>query len=230
MQALGEELPQELQGRRVHPVQVLDDEQDRPPRGARVQPVQHGSKRLFPLADRRQRKRRKAVRRRQRQQRRPQRDGLRPGQVVLLQSVKHPVEPVLRRLLSIEGQSPLVEVDGRVQPRVLEVRRAAPLDDGRVHFPFDHLPQDVFLHRMHQARLAQARLADEQDDLPHALPGLLPAIREQADLVIAARQRRQLRRGHRVNRTPGHRDVAPRGTVRRGRGTLLTFWRPREAQ
>ena len=34
VQALGEELPQELQGGRVHPVQVLDDEQDRPPRGA----------------------------------------------------------------------------------------------------------------------------------------------------------------------------------------------------
>ena len=34
VQALGEELAQELQGRRVHPVQVLDDEQDRLPGGA----------------------------------------------------------------------------------------------------------------------------------------------------------------------------------------------------
>ena len=32
--ALGEELPQELQGGRVRPVQVLDNEQDRPPGGA----------------------------------------------------------------------------------------------------------------------------------------------------------------------------------------------------
>ena len=148
VQALGEELPQELQGGRVHPVQVLDDEQDRPAGGAGVQPLQHGPERLFPLPDRRQRQRREAVRGRQRQQRRPQRHGLRPGQVVLLQAVEQPVEPVLRRLLAAEAEGPLVEVDGRVQPRVLEVRRAAPLDDGRVHLPFDHLPQDVLLQRV----------------------------------------------------------------------------------
>ena len=53
VQALGEELPQELQGGRVHPVQVLDDEQDRPPGGARVQPLQQGPERLFPLPGRR---------------------------------------------------------------------------------------------------------------------------------------------------------------------------------
>ena len=207
MQALGEELPQELQRGGVHPVQILDDEQDRLPRGARVQPLQHGPKGLFTLPDRRQRQRRVAIRGRERQQRRPQRDGLGPGQIVLFQAVQHPVEPGLRRFLAVEGEGPFVEVDGRIESRVLEMRRAAPLDDGCVHFPFDHLSQDVLLHRVDQARLAQARLADQQDDLPHALLGLLPAIREQADLLIAAGQRRELRRGHRVDRTPGHRDV-----------------------
>jgi hypothetical protein len=52
VQALGEELPQELQGGGVHPVQVLDDEQDRPPLRTPVQPLQHGSERLFPLPGR----------------------------------------------------------------------------------------------------------------------------------------------------------------------------------
>jgi len=39
------------------------------------------------------------------------------------------------------------------------------------------------LDRVHQPRLTQARLADEQHDLAHALLGLLPAILEQADFI-----------------------------------------------
>src|SRR5262249_9942435 len=62
---------------------------------------------------------------------------------------------------------------------------------GRVHLTFDHLSRDVLFERVHQSRLAQARLADDQDDLTHALLGLLPAVLQQADLVVAAGQRRQ---------------------------------------
>src|SRR5205814_6793748 len=46
-------------------------------------------------------------------------------------------------------------------------------DDGRVHVPFNHLTQDVLFQRVDQARFAQARLADQQDDLAHPLLGLL---------------------------------------------------------
>ena len=88
-------------------------------------------------------------------------------------------------------------------PRVLVVRRATPLDDGRVHLPFDHLPQDVLLQGVHHAGLAQARLADEQDDLAHALLGLLPAVFEQVDLVIAAGQRREPGRTRRLDGAAG---------------------------
>ena len=207
VQELGEELPKELQRGRIHPVQILDDEQDRLAGSAGVQPVQHAPERFFPLADRRQRKRREPVRGRQRQQRRPQRHGFRPGQVVLLQAMEQAVEPVLRRLLAAEAERTLVEVDGRVQPRVLEMRRAAPFNDRRVHFAFHHLSQDMLLQRVHQARLAQARLADQQDDLSHALLGLLPSVLQQADLLVAAGQRRKLSRRHRLEPAPGRRDL-----------------------
>lgn len=58
----------------------------------------------------------------------------------------------LSRFLEAEVKGALVKVNGRVQPRVLEVRRAPPLDDRRVHLPFDHLPQDMLLQRVYQAR------------------------------------------------------------------------------
>ena len=188
LQALGEELRQELEGGRVHPVQVLDDEQHRLPRRANVQPLEHGPKGLFTLPGRRQRQRRVAIRGREREQRRPQRHGFGPGQAVLVQPVQHPVEPGLRRFLAAEGEGPFVEVDGRVESRVLEVWRAAPLDHGCVYLTFDHLSQDVLLQRVDQARLAQSRLADEQHDLPHAFTRLIPATREQAHLLVAAGQ------------------------------------------
>src|SRR6516165_9847528 len=41
--------------------------------------------------------------------------------------------------------------------------------------------------------LPRPGLADDQDDLTHALLGLLPAVLQQADLVVASGQRRQPR-------------------------------------
>ena len=92
VQPLVEELPEELQSRCVHPVQVFDDEQDRPAGSARVQPLQHGPERFFPLANRRQHWLGKVVRDRQGEQRGPQRHRLGPGQAILLQSLDQPVE------------------------------------------------------------------------------------------------------------------------------------------
>jgi hypothetical protein len=79
----------------------------------------------------------------------------------LLQAVEKPVEPGLGRLVGVEAERPLVEFDSRIQRRFLVVRRAAPLDDRRVHLSFDRLHQDVLLQRVHQARLPQAGLAYE---------------------------------------------------------------------
>src|SRR5262249_40104185 len=90
-----------------------------------------------------------------------------------------------------EARSPPRPRKGRVQPGVLVVRRAAPFDNRCVPLSLDHLPQDLLLQRIDQARLAQARLADEEHDLTHPLAGLLPAVLEKADLVVAAGERRQ---------------------------------------
>ena len=57
----------------------------------------------------------------------------------------------------------------------------------------------MLLQRIDEARFAQARLADEQDDLPRSLRGLLPAILEQTHLVVAARERRDLGRTRHLN-------------------------------
>ena len=117
-----------------------------------------------------------------------------------------PVEPVGRRLVAAEAEKPLEEVADRVEAAVLVVRRTTPFDDGRALCGLDAgrrrvgglarvtgLLPDMLLDRVHQPRLAQARLADEQHDLAHALLGLLPAVLEQADLVVAAGQRREPR-------------------------------------
>jgi hypothetical protein len=92
------------------------------------------------------------------------------------QTTEEAIELRLSRFLEAEVKGSLVKVNGRVQPRVLEVGRAPPLDDRRVHLPFDHLPQDMLLQRVHQTRFAQARLADEQYNLAHAFVCLLPTI------------------------------------------------------
>ena len=52
----------------------------------------------------------------------------------------------------------------------------------------DLLPEHMLLQRVDQTRLAQSRFADQEHDLAHPFLGLLPAILEQADLVITAGQ------------------------------------------
>ena len=111
-----------------------------------------------------------------------------PGQIGPLQPAQQPLEPGPGRLLAVEGEGALAELDGRIQSRVLEMRRAAPLDNRRLGVPFTHLAEDVLLHHVNQARLAQTWLAHQQDDLPRAFLRPLPAIHEQPHLLLAAGQ------------------------------------------
>ena len=57
-----------------------------------------------------------------------------------------------------------------------------------------------------QPRFAQARLADQQHDLTHPLVGLLPAIREEAHLMVATGQRRESGRCRRFDQAAGRGD------------------------
>src|SRR5262249_12565630 len=70
--------------------------------------------------------------------------------------------------------------------------------------------------------LAQARLADEQDDLAHALPGLLPALLQQTDLMVAPDQRCQPI-GPRLERVGYRRGSGPHSGQRDRPGHALEF-------
>src|SRR5262249_38743905 len=118
-------------------------------------------------------------------------------------AAEHAVEPVLRRLLGSKAQGTLEEVDGRVQACVLKLRRATPLDDRGSHLALDQLTEDVFLQRLDQPRLAQARLADHDDHLAHSLLRPLPVVLEKAYLVVATGQRRQMQRRRGCERAGG---------------------------
>ncbi len=182
-------------------MQILDNEQNGPPRGTILQPFDQCSESLFSLPRGSQRKRRKPIRCRQREQRGPQRHDLRPGHVVLFQAFEQPVEASRRRVLSPEIECPLEIVDRWVQPGVLKIGRAAPLDHRRIGRPLARPFLDVFLQRVDEPRFPQAGLSNEEHNLPHPLLSLFPAILEQADFVIATGERRKFARRRRVNQT-----------------------------
>ena len=74
----------------------------------------------------------------------------------------------------------------RVQRRVLQELRAAPFDPGVRRLA---QPGVKFLD---QARFAQAGLADDQHQLPVALPRPLPAPHQHGDFLVAADERREM--------------------------------------
>ena len=79
VQSFGQELREKLLGRGVDPMQILDDEQNRPPSRRRAQPILQGPKHFFPLPHGRQAQRREAFVGGQRQQRRKQAGRFRDG-------------------------------------------------------------------------------------------------------------------------------------------------------
>ena len=94
-------------------------------------------------------------------------------------------KPPLRR--HVGAAEPLAAPFGdRVQRRVLQKLRAAPFDPGvrRVAQPG--------VKFLDQARLAEARLADDQHQLPVALPRPLPAPHQHGDFLVATDERREM--------------------------------------
>ncbi len=188
VQSLLDELRQEFERRSVDPVQILDDEQNWLSLSPSVQPVEQHAKRFFPLPNRRERKLREPLGRRQRQQRGPERHGFGPGQLIVLQMIEQAVEAILGRFVAVEVERTLERINRRVKSRVVKMGRAAPLDHRVVGRGVATLAANVTFERVDEARFSQARLADDEHNLPHSLLSLFPAILEQMHLVIAARE------------------------------------------
>jgi len=123
------ELVQEFERRGVAPLQVLDDEQDRPVRRVCAQPVTDGGQHGFSLARRREHERLVACTEWQGQQRGEQRYRFLVRHPEPFEVFDQPIEPGLRGL-DVQGVGqPLEKVDDRVEAAVLALRRAAPFDD-----------------------------------------------------------------------------------------------------
>ena len=91
-------------------------------------------------------------------------------------------------IVARETRRALQLLDQRMQRAGRVVRRAL------VEQAYVGLALEPRAHFAHQTRLADPRLARQQDDMPLAVFGLLPPAQQQRDLLVAADQRRQARR------------------------------------
>ena len=134
--------------------------------------------------------RRAAVIQGNREQGGEQRQILRTTQAQGFRCAAEPVEPFSGGVLAVKLEQAFQGVDGGKETAAAMKRRHAPLNDRRlaVMIRADPLPE-----YMDQTGLTDPRLADELDDLAHAVACLLPAIQKQADFLIAADQEASVR-------------------------------------
>ena len=177
------ERPQQIERGRVGPVQVLEGEHDRLRSGACQKQGRH--RRQLPASQFLRREFRRAVlRQRDVEQRREQGRIFGRVETDQPQSVLEIGEflPVGRVGAAVAQPSPFGE---RVQRRVLQELRGGPLDPGVRRLG------EFCAELLDQARLADAGLADDLDELAFAFERARPAAHEQGKLVLAADQRRQ---------------------------------------
>ena len=125
------------------------------------------------------------LRQRNVEQRREQRDILGRVELDQRQRVLQVREPLLRRHVGA-AEALAAPFGDRVQRRVLQKLRTTPFDPGMRRVA---QPRLKFLD---QPRLAQARLANDQHQLPVALPRPLPAPHQHGDFLVATDQRREM--------------------------------------
>ena len=118
------------------------------------------------------------------QQCRKQRDILDGVEFDLCQRALQLRDPLLRRHVGA-AEALTAPFGDRVQRRVLQELRTAPFDPGMRGVA---QPRLEFLH---QPRLAQARLANDQHQLPVAPPRTLPAPQQHGELLVTTDQRRE---------------------------------------
>ncbi len=172
-------------GGRIHPVQVLHHYQQRLACGQREhQPEQSLlSALLLPL--RTHRRERRALGRWQRQQRGEQRQSLARRQAVFAGKLLELLQPRGGRILDAVTQHLGQQVDDRVEGAVGVVGGAAELQ-ARVR-----LVGDACRHGLDQAGLTDARIPGDQHHLALTVYHRLPAVQQQAELLVAPDQRRE---------------------------------------
>ena len=153
---------------------ILDDEQHGPPRRLLAQPVEQGFERLLLAALGRQRGFGESAVGGDREQDRQQREPLGVVEAEGFQVGFELVEPGPGGVGGPEPQNPLQAVRGRIQAAALVVGRASPLQDrGR---PSGLVIGHEFLEDQDQPRLADARLAGQQDKLCGFFLGVVPSV------------------------------------------------------
>ena len=175
---------QDIERGRIGPMQILERQHDRLNLRARHHPV--GQRRQLPAPQFLGRQSRRAFRRQRNvEERREQGDILRRVELDLRQRTLQVGEPPLGGYVGA-AEALAAPFGDRMQRRVLQKLRAAPFDPGVRRLA---QPGVKFLD---QARLAQARLADDQHQLPVALPRPLPAPHQHGDFLVAADERREM--------------------------------------
>ena len=209
---LVDEPAEHFQARRIGPLRVLEDHQDRGLARNRLDPADQRFKRLLPALLRGEVQRGMAAVVRQRKHLGEKRgvlarDGGRCEQSVEL------VEPQFRAVLARKPGGPLHVADDRMERAIRVLRRA------EIAQPHMRLARQPLQKRRGQARLADARLARKQNDLALARLRHGPAPLKEFALFFAPDQGRQPARVQRLEaallRTLPQRRVGARRSRRR---------------
>jgi hypothetical protein len=170
--ALVDEETEQIQGRRIDPVQIFHHKEDGLLRGNAQQDRQQRLQGPLLLLLGRQQQGRIRGRQWEGEQRRKEGYGLGQRQAILHQEALEFAEFLRRGLLPLEVEcDPLQQLDPGIQGGVLVIRRTPA---GRQ--PGLGLRRHLFLQHLHEARFANARFATEQHHLPGAVPDLCPAL------------------------------------------------------
>ena len=181
-----DEQAEEFERRRVAPVQVFDHAVDRLFGGLLQKPGDQGFVHGLLLLLRGAAQPRIAIRVRQRQQRRENGQHRVEREMLLGEPARQLFEFPFRRLVGLEIEDALQEVDQWIE-------RAAPVVGGAA--VFDHSCPTArgyaLGQRLDETGLADAGFAADQHDLPMPFLGLLPAFPQDAELLLAPGQRRE---------------------------------------
>ena len=177
--------PEELEGRRVDPVEVVDEEHERTIGGEPQKQREDDLERPLAAALRGHLERRMSMLVGQRQELREQRHRFRGGDGEAREHPLEPCEPLVGGVVAIPAEQPLEELDHWEERAVGVVRGPAAFEPGM------RLARDALAEDLHQTGLPDARLAADEHDLTDTVLHLLPPVEEETRLLLAADEPRE---------------------------------------